>query len=99
MSNQSNISKCLPSTPLKLRSGLVLKATYRGPARSTEVVHNGIAAREAEEAGIRAENCTVPIAAEGTDTAERTTAVAAEARHGQFKRRGKSPCSIITAPT
>jgi hypothetical protein len=94
----SNESKCLPSTPLKLRSGLVLKATNRAPASPDEVAKDGTAI-EVEVASSRAANCTAPIAAEGTDTAERTTAEVAEARHGQFKRRGKSPCSIITAPT
>jgi hypothetical protein len=95
----SNESKCLPSTPLKLRSGLVLKATNRAPASPDEVAKDGTAAIEVEFASSRDGNCTAPIAAVGTDTAERTIGDVAGARHGQFKRRGKSPCSIITAPT
>jgi hypothetical protein len=78
---------------------LILYATYRVTACSSVGVHNGSAATEVEDAGIRTTHRTAPIVAVGPNIAERTKAVAAEARHGQFKRRGKSPCTIITAPT
>ena len=64
---------------------LILNTANRAPVSSKVGVHVGIAAKEVEVASIRAANCTAPIAAEGTDIEERTI-VAAEARHGQFKR-------------
>ena len=76
----------------------ILKATYRESACSIAGAHVGIAAIEVEAASIRAANCTAPIAAEGTDIEERTIA-AAEARHGQFKRRGKSANACVSSPT
>jgi hypothetical protein len=78
---------------------LILKATYRDSVRSKAGVHTGIAASEEEEAGKRTTHRTAPIEAVGTDIGERTIAEAAVARQGQFKRRGKSPCSIISVPT
>lgn len=42
---------------------------------------------------------TAPIVAAGTDIAERSIAVEAEARHGQFQRGGKSTGTVILAPT
>ena len=79
----------------------ILKAMHTESARAIAGDHAGIAASEAEAASIRAALRTAPIEAEaeGTDIVERTIAEVAAARHGQFKRRGKSPCSIITAPT
>ena len=73
--------------------------TYRESVCSIAGEHIGIAASEVEVAGIRTTLRTAPIDAAGTDIVERTIAESAVARHGQFKRRGKSPCSIITAPT
>ena len=63
----------------------ILKATHSESECSVVGVHAGIAAIEVEEARIGAANRTAPIVAAGTDTAERTTAEAAAARHGQFK--------------
>ncbi len=77
----------------------ILKAAHRVAARSVAAVHAGIAAIEAQESRIDTINRTAPIVAIGTDTAERTTAGEAAARHGQFKRWGKSPLGIITTPT
>ena len=77
----------------------ILKATHRGTVRSIVGGHIGIAATEEEAAGIRTTHRTAPIAAAGPNIVERTTAVVAVARHGQFKRRAKSPCKILTAPT
>ena len=64
----------------------ILKAAHRESVGSDEVVHEGTAAIEVEEARIGAANRTAPIAAAGTDIVERTIAEVAEARHGQFKR-------------
>ena len=77
----------------------IVNATYRESETSTEGVHGGSAATEEEDAGIRTTHRTAPIDAEGIDIEERTIAVAAVARHGQFKRRGKSACCILAAPT
>ena len=84
MSNKSN--RCAnqsvnPSTS----SGLVLKATNSESVRSADGAHGGIAAMEVEVARIGAANRTAPIAADGTDIAERTITDVAAARHGQFK--------------
>lgn len=57
---------------------------------SIDGVHEGTAAIEVEVASKRAANFTTPIEAVGTDSAERTIAVDAEARPGQFKRRAIS---------
>ena len=62
----------------------ILNATNRESERSEVGGHEGSAATKEEEARIGADNRTAPIEAEGTDKVERTTAVAAEARHGQF---------------
>ena len=83
----SNESKCLPSTPLKLRSGLVLNTTNRESERSLEGDRAGIAAIEAEAVSTRAANCITPTEAVVTDTVDQTTAEVAVARHGQFKGR------------
>ncbi len=69
-----------------LINGSILKATNRESVSSIGGVHEGIAAKEEEVASSRAANCTAPIEAVGTDTDERTIAVDADARHGQFKR-------------
>ena len=63
----------------------ILKATNSAPACSAVGAHAGTAAIEAEVARTGAANRTAPIAAAGTETVERTTTVAAVARHGQFK--------------
>ena len=78
---------------------LIFYATHRESVRSRAGAHVGNVDIEVEVSSIRAANCTAPIVADGTDIVERTKAVTTEARHGQFKRRGKSPCSIITVPT
>jgi len=78
---------------------LMLNATNREPERPTAGAHIGIAATEEEVAGIRTTHRTAPTVAAGPNTGERTSAAVADARHGQFKRRGKRPCTIITAPT
>ena len=64
----------------------ILEATHRAPVRSVAAAHEGIAAAEVEVARASATNRTAPIAADGTDIEERTIAVAAVARHRQFKR-------------
>ena len=69
---------------IKLIKVSILKATNRASERSAVGIHTGRAATEVEAARIGAVNRTAPIAAEGTDNAERT--IAAAARHGQFKR-------------
>ena len=78
---------------------LILKATHRDSARLTVGVHVGIAVSKEQAARKGAANRTAPIESEGTEIAKRTKAEVAVARHGQSKRRGKSPCTIITAPT
>ena len=77
---------------------LILKATHRASVRAIVAVHVGNGTVEAE-AACAAIIRTAPIDAIGPNIAERTTADESGARHGQFKRRGKSPCTIITAPT
>lgn len=84
---------------VKVSNESILKATNRHSASSTVGVHVGIAASKEQAARKGAANRTAPIESEGTDIAERTRAEVAVACHGQFKRRGKSSCSIITAPT
>ena len=75
----------------------ILKATYSESGGSAAVVHAGIAAKEAQGARNSTATRTAPKAAAGTNIAERTKAAAAEARHGQFKRRGKSAGCVVTA--
>ena len=62
----------------------ILKATNRVPACSVVGAHGGSTASEGEVARMGSANRTAPIEAEGTYTAERTIAVVAVARHGQF---------------
>ena len=88
-----------PSTTLTLRLVSILEATHREAVRSVVVEHGGIAAAEAEVARVSATNRTAPIVAEGTDIGERTIAAVAVARHGQFKRGGKSPHRCSCTPT
>ena len=73
----------------------ILNATHREPACSIVGVHTGIAAIEPEVARTGA----APIVAGGTDIVERTVAAEAVARHGQFKRRGKSANACVSSPT
>ena len=80
------INRFLPGGRQALINLSILKATYRESECSSVGVHEGNAAKEVEAASIRAANCTAPIDAIGTDIAERTIAVVAVARHGQFKR-------------
>ena len=80
--NDKSLPACRRQALIKVS---ILKATNRESACSIAGAHVGSAAIEVEAASIRAANCTAPIAAEGTDIEERTI-VAAEARHGQFKR-------------
>ena len=70
---------------------------HREFVRSADGAHVVTAANKVQVARIGAANRTAPIVAAGPNIEERTIAVVAVARHGQFKRRGKSPCSIITA--
>ncbi len=84
---------------LKVYYKSILKATHRVTARAIVGVHIGTGTAEVEVARVGATNRTAPIEAVGPNIAERTIAVAAAARHGQFKRRGKSPYTTITAPT
>ena len=63
----------------------ILKATHRVSVRSAVVAHGGSAAVEAEVSGAGATNRTAPIVAAGTNKVERTIAVGAAARHGQFQ--------------
>ena len=76
----------------------ILNATHRESVRSALVVHEGIAATEAEVARKVADNRTAPIEAVDPDNVERTIGVA-DARHWQFKRGGKSAGCIVAAPT
>ena len=79
----------------------ILKAAHRASACSAAEVaaHAGRAAIEEQALRTATINRTAPIVANGTDIAEQTIAVAAVARHGQFKQWGKSPLGIITTPT
>lgn len=81
------------------QSVLILKAPNRAPDRSEVGIHAGIAAIEVEVARTGTANRTAPIVAVGTDIEERTIAVVAVARQGQFKRRIKSTYCIVVAPT
>ena len=67
-----------------LIKGSILNTTHRESERPIVGVHEGSAAIEAEVASNRAANRTTPIVADGSDSAERTTAVVAAARQGQF---------------
>ena len=62
----------------------ILKATNRETACSVEGAHIGSTATEVEAARKGTANRTAPIVAVGTYNAERTSAVAAVTRHGQF---------------
>jgi hypothetical protein len=75
------------------------EATHREPACSVAGSHVGRAAAEVEVARTGAANRTAPIVAIGANIAERTIAVVAAARHGQFKCGGKSSRSVASAPT
>ena len=77
----------------------ILEATHREPVRSVVGVHAGKVADEVEAARGSATNRTAPIVAAGTDIAERTIAVEASARRGQFKGRSYCTCRMVTAPT
>ena len=79
---------------------LILKATNTDSGRMTaEAPPSGTRTKEVEVVRVGAANCTAPIEAEGPNIVDRTSDVVAATRHRQFKRRGKSPCTIITAPT
>ena len=77
---------------------LLPEAAHRVTDRPGAAAHAGIAAEEAQEPRADARNGTGPIVAAGTDIEERTAAVAAVARHGQFEWRGKRPERILAAP-
>ena len=62
----------------------ILKATNRESVRSVGGVHTGIIDNAEEVARIGTANRTAPIVADGTYTAERTIAVVAATRPGQF---------------
>lgn len=78
-----------------LSTELILDATYRVSERSIVGVHEGIGAEEEEVARTGTAHCTTPVAADGTDIAERTIAEVAVARHGQFKGRCECTGSVI----
>ena len=80
-------------------SGVSILDTANGePVRAVAAEHEGIAAIE-EKVPLERTICgTRPIAAEGANIVERTTAVAAEARHRQFERGVESPGGIIGTP-
>ena len=78
-------------------SGLILKATNSVSVSSVSVVHAGFAAAEVEVVRVGTTNRTAPIVAAGTDIDEKTAGIA-DARHGQFKRGGKSTCSVVATP-
>lgn len=83
---------------LKLRSGLVLKATNSKATHSAAAAgHKGTAAVENEAARSGTTNRATPQAAERADIEERAIIVAI-ARQGKFKWRGKSACCIIWDP-
>ncbi len=78
----------------------ILEATHRVAVGSADVVvHTSIGASEVEVAGGCGTNRTAPIAAVGPHIAERTTAVAAVARHGQFQRGSKGSYAVVLGPT
>ncbi len=86
--------------PLKLSTeNSILKATHREPVRSAAVEEEGIAAVEEEAARTGAANRTAPVVAVGTNSAERTIAAVAVARHGQLKRGSKGSCAVDATPT
>lgn len=76
----------------------ILEAADGEPARTVVDVHAGIATKEALGPRIATGNCTRPIAADGANIAERTTAVEAVARDRQPQRGVISPGRVITAP-
>ncbi len=78
--------KCQINQIASLIKVSILKATNSESDCSVEGVHDGKAATEVEAARTGTANRTAPIVAVRTDRAERTIAVAAVARHGQFKR-------------
>ena len=80
----------------------ILNAANSASVRPVVEVHGGTGAAvevQAARTGTATANRTAPIEAAGTDIVERTTTAAAVARHGQFKRGGKSPCCITGGPT
>ena len=84
---------------LKVYYKSILKATHRESESAIVGEHIGIGTAEVEVAWVGATKRTAPIEAAGPNNEERTTAAGAVARHGQFKRRGKSPFTTITDPT
>ena len=75
------MSNCQIATLFKVS---FLKATYRESECSSVGVHGGNATTEVQVVCRSTANRTTPTVAEGTYIEERTTAVAAAARHGQF---------------
>ena len=63
----------------------VLKATHRGSITSNVVVHIGIVTAKFEVVGGDTNNRTAPIVTAGPNIIERTIAVEAIARQGQFQ--------------
>ena len=98
--SKKNFSGTSPQTPIVkwIKWILILEATHRVPARSAAATHAGTAADEVEAEGAGAINRTAPIGAAGPNIAERTIAVVAVARHGQFQRGSKGTGCIITTP-
>lgn len=78
--------KCQIASLIKVS---ILNATNRHAVCTLVGGHVGIAAKEVQVLRIGATNRTTPIGAAGTDIEGKITVVA-EARHGQFKWRGKS---------
>ncbi len=99
LKKRNGIVKCQINQIASLIKASILEATHREPARSAVAVHAGTAAAEAEAAGVGANNRTAPIVAVGPHMVERPRAAVAAARHGQFKRGGKSSRSVVSAPT
>ena len=78
---------------------LIFYAANREAVSSLAVGHVGKAGADAEIARIGDINRTAPIVAECTDIEERTISAVAVARHGQFKRWGKSAYACVNTPT
>ena len=77
--------KCLINQIAALIKVSILNATNRESVGSSVIGIEKLNAVEVEGDRRYIINCTAPIEAEGTDTAERTITVVAAARYGQFK--------------
>ncbi len=85
----SNIIKktgCLVRQPVKISKVSILKAANRSTVSTIVAAHEGKAPIKVQESRVSAIYGTRPVVAAGTNTVERTSAVAAVACYGKFKR-------------